>query len=214
MYRNHERKDMLTEGQKKHFLKSKDKTEQITMQPRLQKLLSDAAIECIIRDARPFNDFEKEGMRYFLEKAIPVFKPPGRHNVAKILKYKYKRFFKQLKKLLAKPSHIALTADLWLNRRMIHFLAITAHFLDSKFQPHSIRISFKRFSKQHLAKNIKEFIIKELDKLGISTKIVSITTDCGADIKSATSGSEFGFRTDCLAHDLNNVVKNSLNLFK
>ena len=53
---------------------------------------------------------------------------------------------------------------------------------------------------------IKRFLHNELKELGINSKIVGITTDNAADIKSATT-SGFGVRFSCVAHNSNFILK-------
>ena len=133
--------------------------------------------------------------------------------VAKNLKKKYKKRFNQLKKLLTFVQAISLTCDLWQKRNATHFLTLTAHFFDPNHEYVSLIVSFRRFKGQKLSERLKEYIKLELIRLEIEGKVVSITTDSGADIKKATSGDDFGIRIPCLAHKLNLTIKNSLKLW-
>jgi hypothetical protein len=56
---------------------------------------------------------------------------------------------------------------------------------------------------------------KELDKLGILSKVRSITTDNEAAVKSACSGLvEKCTWISCQAHNINLVIKSGLKLWK
>ena len=58
--------------------------------------------------------------------------------------------------------------------------------MNKYFGLNSFVLSFRRFYPRHLSKELKDTIMKELNKLDILSKCVSITTDSGSDIKSAT----------------------------
>ena len=103
---------------------------------------------------------------------------------------------------------------MWKNKKLEYFLTLTAHFLPKDFKFNSMILSFRKFQKNHKAKNITEFINKELDRLYITDKIVSITTDNEATVVAACSklGDEVT-RASCMNHNLNLIVKNGLKLW-
>ena len=78
----------------------------------------------------------------------------------------------------------------------------------------SIVISFRRFRGRHLTYRLNSFIIKEIQKLNIQTKIVAVTSDSGSDIKAATSTNQLGTWYSCDAHNINLIVSSSLCLWK
>ena len=93
-------------------------------------------------------------------------------------------------------------------------VGMTAHFLDPDFNFRSLVISFRKFHGQHLCDRIKSFLISELNSLRILSKIASVTTDNGADIKKATEGAEFKIRYSCFAHTINLVVSSGFGFWK
>ncbi|CAF2085628.1 unnamed protein product [Rotaria magnacalcarata] len=119
-----------------------------------------------------------------------------------------------LKEKLKNIAHISLTTDLWLNPRRNHFIVITAHYLDEYHQHLSDIISFRRFRGRHFSVRLKSFIINEIKKLNTESKIISITTDSGSDIKTVTSSYEFGLRFSCDAHNINQTISTGLGLWK
>ena len=120
----------------------------------------------------------------------------------------------QLRETFKKIEHIALTTEIWMNSRRTHFLFITAHYYDDQMRYSSKVISFRRFHGRHLAVRLKAFITREIEKLNIMTRIVSITSDNGSDIKAATSSYRFGTRYSCTAHNLNLTISTALDLWK
>ena len=67
----------------------------------------------------------------------------------------------------------------------------------------SIVTSFSRFRELHLSKRLNAFIAREIEKLDIEVKVISITTDNDSDIKAATSLNQFGTRFSWDAHNIN-----------
>jgi hypothetical protein len=120
----------------------------------------------------------------------------------------------RLKALLSKIDKKSLTTDLWKNKKLRYFLTLTAHFHAKDYSFHSMVVSFRKFSKNHTAKNITEFINKELESLAILEKIISITTDNEASVVAACSKlSDKVKRISCFNHNLNLIVKNGLKLW-
>ena len=118
----------------------------------------------------------------------------------------------KLKEFLLHIEHIALTSDLWKNKKREYFLTIIAHYLVKSFCYRSIVISFRKFYDRHYSQMIEAFLIKELDTLSIRAKIVSTTTDNEATM--ARTCRAIALRFPCLAHFLNLIVKNGLQLWK
>ena len=116
-------------------------------------------------------------MARLLNKVANGFKPRDRHTNAKNFKKKYKLHQKNLKKIFESIDHIAITSDLWLNKGLEHFLVLTPHFFDSKFNYVSLVIGFSKFEGRHFAKRIKPLIKNELELLRISEKIIAIKTE-------------------------------------
>lgn len=165
-------------------------------------------------DARPFNDFHKPGITQFLDTFFPGYKPPTRQTIVKKLKLNYTAYLKKLKDILKRVPMIALTTDLWKNKGLTYFICLTAHFFDEEFNYFSVIIGFRTIFGRHLSNRIYNFIKAELDYLEIPLEnIVSITTDGGADIKSAINKFKSIKRISCMAHNLNLIIKNGLKLW-
>ncbi|CAF1290950.1 unnamed protein product [Didymodactylos carnosus] len=179
-----------------------------------KKELDEAAIECIIDDSRSFGDFRRSGMQLFLSVATPGYKGPHRKTVSKNLEKLYYEHRDRLRRIFSTVNDIALTSDIWKNSRRTYFICLTAHYYNSSFQYISLVIGFRRLQGRKISTRLYEYIRYELEQLRIRSKIRSITTDNGSDIKAATSNTEFGIRISCLAHNLNLTVSNGLGLWK
>ena len=187
---------------------------QSKLTPERQRLLQAAIIDCIIQDGRAFSDFDREGMKNFLSLALPGFKPPHRTTVRRRLTDRYAEYRYSLRQILPNLRWIALTTDIWLSPRRIHYICLTGHTFTPDFETVSIVLGFRRLIGQHLAKNIAAYIEYELKRLGIEKACLSaITTDHGANVKAATS-TKFGQRISCFAHNLHLLVTKGLCLWR
>ena len=182
--------------------------------PHLKKELDAAAVECIVKDGLSFGIFRRPGIQHFLNKIKSGYRGPSRQTVRKHLDKMYQEKRSALKEKFKTIPFISLTTDPWMNSRRHHFLVITAHYYDENHQLFSNVISLRCFRGRHLSIRLTKFIIHEIKKLDIESKIFSITTDNDADIKCATSSSEFGIRFSCDAHNINKTISTGLDLWK
>ena len=91
----------------------------------------------------------------------------------------------QLKQTLLGVSSMALTTDLWADRKNRSYFCLTGHFLDNDMKMHSSIFHFQTFDDRHLAAKISAEIKSRLHELGIGNKITSITSDGGSNIRAA-----------------------------
>ena len=180
----------------------------------MKKALDAAGVKCIVKDGLPFGTFRRSGMKELLEKLRPGYRGPTRQTVRKRLDTMYRERKSSLKEKFQTIPFVSLTTDLWMSPQRHHFLAITAHYHDENYRMFSNVISFRSFRGRHLSPQLKKFIINEIRKLNIESKIFSVTTDNGSDIKSATSSDEFGIRFSCDAHNINRLISTGFDLWK
>jgi len=204
----HKRTEYLYVSQRKNY---SPKPNSVSIKRKNE--LKESIISCIINDSRPFNDLRKPGMRAFLEVALPGYVPPHRTTVRASLAKRYAEHRRSLVTIFANVSAIALTCDIWKNSRGTHFICITAHFHDKDYQLISLTIGFRQLIGCHIAKRLREYILYEIKSLKIQDKICSITTDNATNIVSATTNVHyFGMRISCLAHVLNLIIQDALDL--
>ena len=82
---NHDMKDVLYKSQ---LRESRQKSRGFKFDQQEKKKIDSAMIDCIIRDSRSFNDFDKPGMRMFLKCIKPGYKPCCREKIGKCIKEK------------------------------------------------------------------------------------------------------------------------------
>lgn len=77
-----------------------------------------------------FNTVEKEGFKYLIKTAVPLYKIPGRKTITTLIEEKYEVLSNVMKAKLSSVEYLCLTTDVWtetLNTRS--YLGTTAHFV-------------------------------------------------------------------------------------
>jgi len=129
------------------------------------------------------------------------------------LDQKKQAYEKSLIQQLQNIPDIALSVEFFENSRNSYFLSLRIHFYDSKFEYKTATLCFKRFiQSDNLSDRINKCIRQELQRLNISDKVRSITTDNSYDMMKATNSNEFGTRISCIIHSLNSTVSSALSL--
>ncbi|CAF3948484.1 unnamed protein product [Rotaria sp. Silwood1] len=183
--------------------------------PERKLELHTAAVDCILRDGLAFGVFRQPGMRRFLQKAVPGYAGPNRKTVRQKIAKIYSSYTTKLRSVLSKVDFIALTCDLWRSSKRVHYISLTGHVFNTKYETVPIVLGCRRIIGRHLSTTIERYIEFELKRLNIKQEqLVSITTDNGSEMKKATSTLKFGNRISCMAHNLNLVVKHGLCLWK
>ena len=153
----------------------------------------------------------------FLSEANCEFEIPKRRTIAaQVTKIAAEKRV-EIKSKLDIPKKIALTTDVWTSmKQKIAYLGITAHFLQD-FKLQSVCLCVKKISGSHSGEALAESIHQTISSFNIVEKIITITTDNGANIVKACdilnsdkyAGLHFK-RIPCFAHLLNLIVKSSL----
>jgi hypothetical protein len=110
---------------------------------------------------------------------------------------------------------VSITADLWRRGRNRSFLCMTAHYIPGEaFNLHSKVLSFRHFHGRHFGCRIRAHMHRVLQQFNLVGKVITTTTDNGADMKKATDLLRlFGVRFHCMAHALNLTVQKGLSLW-
>lgn len=183
--------------------------------PERKRSLDEAAIRCVVVDARGFGDFRRSGMQSFLRVAVPGYYGPSSRTVQRHLARFYKKKRIELKEQLASVPSVSLTADLWSSARNQSFLCITAHFIVGEhFDLQSKVLSFRQFRGRHFNARIRAHMHRVLEQFSLVGKVMTTTTDNGSDMRAAASTERlFGVRLHCMAHALNLTVQRGLCLW-
>lgn len=170
--------------------------------------LTNALIYMIVKDDLPLNTPEKEGYRYFMSVAAPLFKTPGRSKMTATLDAKYEVLSELVKKKLLRLSGFTLTADVWTETMSFtSFLGCTIHFVDDD-KLTAIVLNVTELNERHSSAYLSQIFLSTCSDWGIPlNKITAVVTDNGANIVKAVSDTFGAHRhLPCFAHSLNLVV--------
>jgi hypothetical protein len=145
---------------------------------------------------------------------ISGYRPPHRNQVQRELKRLYAAHMRQMKRAFIAAPSLALTTDLWADRKSRSYLCLTGHYLDDDMNVHSSIIHFQAFDTRHLAVNIGTEVRSRLHELNIQNKVASITSDGGSNIRAACSTHLKISRLWCFAHRMHLTICNGLGLWK
>jgi hypothetical protein len=179
-----------------------------------KRLFDEAAINCIISDARYWGDFKRPGMIKFLSVAVPGYTGPSSRTVQRKLSKLYFEKHHEFKNELAEVPNLSITVDLWRSTRCHHYFCMTIHWLDSNFKLKAKVLSFRKFKGRHLSHRIRRHMKRILTSYNLMNKVIASTTDNGSNVKAAASQIRlFGVRFHCLAHALNLTIHKGLRLW-
>jgi hypothetical protein len=175
-----------------------------------KKKLDDKHVNAIVIDSRSLCDFSRAGMREFLATAVPGYRPLHRTTVTKRLRNLYIQHRQTLRVVLSNISDIALTTDIWKDKRHRHFISLTGHFYDKQFKLISLTLGFRLIQGRHIANRLTKFIKHEIISLNIEQKVRCITADNAKNVINAILQLGIGVRHSCMAHNLNLIVKSTI----
>lgn len=152
---------------------NKFNTNHIKQRSMVKKLLD--SIAC---DQLPLSIVESKTFRALLHEAEPRFVFPSRTTLrSSLLLQRANDIKSQLMKEFENLSLIYLTLDLWTNRKMISFLAVTVHFINSSWELKSRVIACDQFVERHTAVNIATAYEDIVTKFGIRGKVRKVVAD-------------------------------------
>jgi len=153
-------------------------------------------------------------MKNFIDQCKPGYTGPNRDTVRIHLTKFFLKVHERLKNYFKSITKISLTCDLWKATTLSHYLTLTGHWFDKSFGYRSTVLAFRIIRERHVEQNLRTIIDFELANMGIDkSKIASITTDNGADIKKAAKIGGYGNAISCLLHVFNLIVQNGLGLW-
>lgn len=135
---------------------------------------------------------------------------PDRKGIKAVIHLAYNHTFKTLVESLQSITSVHLTLDLWTARSNHGYLGITCHYLDQQYKlcEMALTLSYIRFP--HTAENIKDAIEKILNEWNLQSKVYSITTDNGSNVKKCVNNMEGVRWIPCASHTLQLVIGKGL----
>ena len=140
------------------------------------------------------------------------YKPPTRQTVQRQLKQLHTKHSHLLLTQLKSVDSLAVTTDLWSDRKLNSYMCLTGHFLNGDSKLTSTVLSFKAFHERHTGEQIGYTIKKELKRLQVYEKTNTITCDGASNMRKSFNILK-PKRVQCLAHKMHLIVCNGLCLW-
>lgn len=188
-----------------------------------ESAITQSLLYMICKDNLPLSCTEKEGMKNFLNTAIPLYKAPSRRKITSLVEGKYTAMQAIVRHKISGLNRISLTTDIaTVMNSTRSFIVLTAHYIDEEKKcMSSICLGVKNLTPHHNAFNICGDLSEMLESWNISKEnIVSVTTDNGANIIAGVKmllpreSQENSVHVSCLAHNINLVVSKALGAEK
>ena len=158
-----------------------------SVNPR-QKMLSSSLVSNLIVGCRlPISVVDNSYFRKFMSDLDPKFAVPCRQTVTySVLPHMLEAKQQKLRQQLQSCRHLALTTDIWSDRRSHAFLGVTVHmFVEVK--PHSQLRAFQAFHGTHSGQRIAEAMASVVSDSGIQNRIRWVVTYNASNMKKAMS---------------------------
>ncbi|KAE8744658.1 hypothetical protein FOCC_FOCC008719 [Frankliniella occidentalis] len=160
----------------------------------------------------PLSTPESEGFLYYNSKTTPLWKPPSRQTMTRLMEAKYMITADLVKSALSELPAVCLTADSWTDSHTTKsYLGTTVHFvLDSAMETACIGVM--RLEERHTGVYLAEKLLQTCEMWGITPERVSmVVVDNAENIKLAVK-TAFGENKllHCFDHTLNLIPKYAL----
>ncbi|XP_055843611.1 uncharacterized protein LOC129910301 [Episyrphus balteatus] len=183
-----------------------------TVQPRKKCLQT----KLVLEDKRLATTINNQGFLEYSKKMQPLYHVPNRKLLSNtMIQEKFDEVVRKHKTMFQTISNAAVTTDMWASDSNRAFLSVTCHFI-FKNKIYSAVLETKEVPERHTAENIGNILMNILQEWCILTKVVTIVSDNGANIKKTICDVLKKPHHPCIAHTLNlcvtDAIKNNLDI--
>ena len=110
------------------------------------------------------------------------------------------------------PIKVLITTDGWTPYQSYSYISATAHFISDKTSFISFCLGFAYLNGRHDADNLKEALLKIVEKFKVNDKIMSIVSDNASNVRNCLNSLKVCLNIQpirCMGHVLQLVVKMS-----
>lgn len=175
--------------------------------------LDDSLLKLVTKDFQPFSIVEDVGFREYTYALNQSYSLPSRKTLSNVLlPAKFEEVHQKTREVLKNAKSVTITTDSWTSCNNDGFIGVTAHFIDNNFELKSILLEVDSSSINHTSQNLA----RELDRItsdwGLQDKILLCLSDNAANIKKAIIDELHWKHLGCVAHTVNLIVKDALEL--
>lgn len=144
-----------------------------------QETFREALLKWIVVSDQPFSEVDQPSFIALVKTLNPEAELVSDKTIRSDLMSKYEKMLQEKKIEMSKiPGKISLTMDCWTSTNSLPFAAIRGHWMDEDSQYRSEMLDFPHIVGDHSGKNLKNFLVKCLERLGIPfSKIMGVTLD-------------------------------------
>lgn len=171
----------------------------------------------VAKDHMPLLTPERPGFQYFIKHALPLYKPPCRKSLTKMMQDKYEVLSAKIKGIIKELESYCLTADIWTNTQTTKsYLGLTLHYYKNGKNMQSVIIGIHALDESHTSAYISTIILKICHEWDIEIDKVSvIVTDNGENmVKAAKDTFGRAKHFSCFAHTINLLAYDVLGTHK
>ncbi len=190
---------------------TKSKSTQLTHKYE-QKEKEESLLRWILLATQPLSTVTHKAYIEHMYIIDPEFIIPGEKKIRMMIAHSYGYNRDKLTQLLKTAQSISLTTDLWTSRSKHGYLGLTATWINQNFEIMNVLLEITYFPTPHTAIEIASTIKKIMQKWKIEDRVITITTDNGANIVSAIHELKPIKRLSCAAHTLQLAIGKGLKL--
>jgi hypothetical protein len=155
--------------------------------PRHRMLCKSIVENLIVKGGVPLSFVDNDGFRKFMTDVDPKFSVPCRQTItythlAQLLSSKHSL----MTDMLTSAHDVALTIDIWTDRRQHSFLGVTAHMFDAtRDQPQSMLLKFQSFRGSHTGQGIARATEGCIADNSLHHRVHYVVSDNASNMKKA-----------------------------
>jgi hypothetical protein len=183
--------------------------------PRHRMLCKYIVENLIVKGGVPLSFIDNDGFRKFMADVDPKFSVPCRQTISythlpQLLSSKRSL----MTDMLTSAHDVALTIDIWTDRRQHSFLGVTAHMSDvTRGQPQSMLLKFQSFRGSHTGQDIAQAIEECIADNSLHHKVHYVVSNNASNMKKALnfvffSSGPRGTKDSCLNSGSNSANAN------
>lgn len=200
----------LVEPPKKRPRQLKLFAQNTTLSDLDKKSIDKALVKMIGVDLQPLSIVENKGFREYSFKLQPQYMLPSRKVLTNtLIPSVCNDISNEIRSKLENVEHVGVTTDIWSSDTNISFMTVTCHFIYND-EKQNVVLETREMPGSHTALSIATSLRQIFELWNIHNKVVSVTTDNGANIKSAVTDHLKITHIPCVAHTLNLCVTDAI----
>lgn len=182
-----------------------------TKTKEINKLLCDIVTE----NSLPFAFVESKSVRKLLTYTEPNYKCISSEHAKHIINLQADTLKQTIKSDLEKCKALSLTIDCWTSINNDSFMAVTASFVDEKWQLQTPVLATHNLTERHTADYLANELENIIEEWGIRDTVVSIVHDNASNVKGvAKTIKESWIDIGCAAHTLQICINHAMGTNK